>query len=78
MLFEHGLKLETIKMTPKFLHAVIYRNHCRCFCPRKHCVRLWRNDDGLKLKTLQPTPFSLEKSSVKREYFSNLTAFQCE
>ena len=40
-----------LKWALHYLHDVIYGTHCgpdwsfrRCFCSRKRCVRLWRND----------------------------------
>ena len=38
----------------------------RCFCSRKRYVRLWRCDDVMTFESTQPTPFCLEKSSVRK------------
>ena len=62
-----------LKWALHYLHDVIlYRKRwgpdCsfrRCFCSRKHCVRLWRCDDVMMFESLQPAPFCLKKSSVR-------------
>ena len=71
-----------LKWALHYLHDVIYGKHCRpdwsfrrCFCSRKRCVRLWRYDDVMTFESTQPTPFCLEKSSVRNGQFNVLAAF---
>ena len=71
-----------LKWALHYLHDVIYGKHCgpdwsfrRCFCSRKRCVRLWRYGDVMTFESTQPTPFCLEKSSVRNGQFNVLAAF---
>ena len=59
-----------IKRALHYLHDVIYGTHCgpdwsfcRCFCSQKRCVTV------MTFKSTQPTPFCLEKSSVRKWTF---------
>ena len=70
-----------LKWALHYLHDVIYGKRCGqawsfrlCFCSRKRCVRLWRCDDVMTFESTQPTPFCLEKSSV-RKWTKCLAAF---
>ena len=78
--------------TWKYLHwalhllpDVIYGKRCgpdwsfsRCFCSWKRCVRLWFCDDVMTFKSLQPTPFRLEKSCVRKRKFNVLAVFSVQ
>ena len=62
-----------LKRALHYWQDIIYRKRCRpdwsfrCFfCSRKRCIRLWRCYDLMTFESTQPTPFCLDKSSVRK------------
>ena len=72
-LFEHGSELENTTNEPCIICMTLYTesvadrtNHfADVFVREKRCVRLRRCDNVMAFESTQPTPFCLEKYSVR-------------
>ena len=74
MLFEHGSELKNTLNEPYIICMTLYTESIAdqtdlfadVFCSRKRCVRLCCCDAVMTFESKQPTPFCLEKSSVRK------------